>query len=460
MKRIVLSVMLFVLSAAVFSVESFAKKKPDVLFIAIDDMNDWTTLFDKKNPIKTPNLERLASRGVFFNRAYCTTAACAPSRTAIITGLQPFNSGVYSNSDCAPSKFPKATKLPKYFGQNGYETWGAGKILHHNQTVMKALQAPMFDHHFAMLPARKPKSGKNHNGHTHRRLGSLWWDWGLHDQKLIDLDTLEWIEKAMDAKSDKPRFVACGIFKPHLPFYADAETFKRYPFDKTMQPPMPKDDHNDIPPIGIQMSMTEHFIWQNTTRVPESHPGSLKKMVQCYQASADFADQMVGRVMDKLDATGRSDNTIIVLWADHGYHLGDKKACVKFTLWEKANRVPFIIVAPGIEKGQVCSRPVSLIDIYPTLVELAGLPANESNEGTSLVPLLKDPKKEWKPALMTMKKNNHAIRSDRWRYIRYSDGTEELYDHDEDPWEWKNLAKDQKYADVIAEHKKHLPAKR
>jgi len=435
-------------------------EKPDVLFIAIDDMNDWTTVFDKDNPIKTPNLEALAERGTFFRRAYCVTASCTPSRTAIITGLQPFSSGIYGNGDCKPDRFPKVPTLPRYFSKHGYETWGAGKILHHKATVIKQLQGPMFDHHFGMLPARKPTSGKNHNGYRGGKLGMLWWDWGVHDQKIIDLDTVEWIENAMDADTDKPRFVAAGIFKPHLPFYADEATFARYPLESVVMPPMPKDDHDDIPPMGIRMSKTEHFIWQNTSTKPDEHPGSLKRMVQAYQASSDFADQMLGRLIKKLDETGRADQTIIILWADHGYHLGDKSACVKFTLWEKANRVPFIIVAPGMKKGQISDRPVSLLDIYPTLLELAGLPANEKNEGRSLVPLLKDPKAEWTPAIMTMGKGNYAVRSDRWRYIQYRDGTEELYDHEKDPWEWTNLAKSDAagVAAVIAEHKTLVPS--
>ena len=150
--------------------------------------------------------------------------------------------------------------------------------------------------------------------------------------------------------------------------------------------------------------------------------------------------------------------TIIILWADHGYHLGDKESCVKFTLWEKANRVPFIIVAPGVTRpGSRCDRPVSLIDIYPTLVELAGLPPKKGLDGKSLVPLLRDPGRQWQPALMTMGRGNHAVRSDRWRYIRYSDGSEELYDHSKDPWEWTNLAAQPEYAEVIDEHKKWLP---
>ncbi len=306
--------------------------KPNILFIAIDDMNDWTTLFNKDNPIKTPNLERLAARGTFFTHAYCAVAACNPSRTAILTGLNPTTSGVYGNGQEWKKLLPDVVTLPQYFKQYDYA-------------------------------------------------------------------------------------------------------------------------------IGKKMAETEHFIWENTTLPPENRPGSLKKMVQCYQASADFADEMVGRLIDKLDATGRTENTIIVLWGDNGYHLGDKGACVKFTLWEKANRIPFIIVAPGITKpGSRCDKPVSLVDIYPTLIELANLPSKKDLDGLSLVPLLKNPDIQWtRPAIMTMGPGNHAVRSERWRYIRYSDGAEELYDHQNDPWEWTNLAANQKYADVIAEHKKWLP---
>ncbi|MBL7185268.1 MAG: sulfatase-like hydrolase/transferase [Phycisphaerae bacterium] len=199
-------------------------------------------------------------------------------------------------------------------------------------------------------------------------------------------------------------------------------------------------------------------MFSNTTAKPQNDPGSLKKMVQSYQASADFADQMVGRLLDKLDATGQAASTIIVLRADHGYHLGDKESCVKFTLWEKANHIPFIIVAPGVTKaGSRCDRPVSLIDIYPTLVDLAGLPPKQDVDGKSLVPLLTDPTKKWQPVLMTMGKGNHAVRSDRWRYILYKDGSQELYDHAKDPWEWNNLASQPEYAEVIDEHKKWLP---
>jgi len=446
--------------SAVYAMGKTQTLKPNVLFIAIDDMNDWTTLFNRNNPIKTPNLERLAKRGVFFTHAYCAVPACNPSRTAIMTGLSPVTSGMYSNGQYWRQVLPDAVTLPQHFMKNGYDAKGAGKIFHHGKSGQDDPDNPSFQEFFKMLPARSPLA--NYNGYTkedHIRLCMTGYDWGQHDQKMIDLDTVEWIENVMGQPWDKPMFLAAGIFKPHLPFYAPPATFKKYPFDETNMPPMPENDLDDVPPAAVKMAHNQFFIYEHTTKKPVNHPGSLKKMVQCYQSSADFADQMVGRLIDKLDASGKADNTIIVLWADHGYHLGDKESCVKFTLWEKANHVPFIIVAPGVTKpGTRCDRPVSLLDIYPTLVELAGLPAKANNDGNSLVPLLKNPKRKWPyMPVMTMGKGNHAVRSDRWRYIRYADGSEELYDHSNDSWEWTNLAGKPEYKDIIEQHRKYLP---
>ena len=442
---------------------SDAADKPNVLFIAIDDMNDWTTLFDDANPIQTPNLKRLAARGCFFSKAYCASPGCNPSRTAILTGYRPTTSGVYGNPEAWRQKVPDAVTLPQYFErEGGYATRGAGKIFHHGTSGAGDPNNPDFQEFFKKLAIRGPGENKNYNGYrrpANRRLGSVSFDWGEHDQKMIDVDMCEWVEARMEENWDQPLFLAAGIFNPHLPFYAPKENFSRYPLESVAMPQMPSGDLSDVGEIAKRMVRKEFWVWDNTTAAAPGSPGSLKRMVQCYQAAADFADQMVGRLLDKLDETGMSENTIIVLWSDHGYHLGDKECCVKFTLWEKANHVPFIIVAPGVAKpGTRCDRPVGLVDIYPTLLELAGLPAKEDNDGLSLVPLLKDPQRKWeRPALMTEGPGNHAIRSDRYRYIRYSDGAEEFYDQEHDPWDHNNLAGDAKYARVMAVHRKWLP---
>jgi arylsulfatase A-like enzyme len=377
----------------------------------------------------------------------------------------PATSGVYSNGQSWKKLLPDVVTLPQYFNENGYTTKGGGKIFHNAPTGADREDNPSFQEFFEMKK-QAHYSGTNYNGYIENQEGvsHLWkpgFDWGEHDvEKQTDEYTVEYVNSVMEEyPKDKPLFLAAGIYKPHLPFWAPPETFERYPFDETKLPPMPENDLDDVPEIGKKMAHAEHFIWENTTLPPVNRPGSLKKMVQSYQASADFADQMVGRLIDQLDATGRAENTIIVLWSDHGYHLGDKEACVKFTLWEKANRVPFIIVAPGITKpGTRSDKPVSLVDIYPTLIELANLKQKDDLDGLSLVPLLKNPDMEWeRPAIMTEGKGNHAVRSQRWRYIRYNDGTEELYDHNNDPWEWTNLATKPEFAEVISEHKKWLP---
>ena len=453
-------------------------ERPNVLFIAIDDKNDWTTLFDPANPIRTPNLERLADRGCFFTRAYCAAPGCNPSRTALMTGLAPTTSGVYRNQDPWRTMLPDAVTMPQYFMRHGYDAKGAGKIFHHGVSGADDPSNPSFQEFFRMVRTRGPEH--NYNGYRKpdeaknedpnlRKLDSADWteehlsrtpfDWGEHTQKMIDLDTVEWVEARMDEEWTKPMFLAAGIFKPHLPFYAPPDTFARYPLAETTMPEMPANDLDDVPAVGKEMAHTEFFIYSNVVKQQEGAAGSIQRMVQSYQASADFADQMVGRLLDKLDASGRADDTIIVLWADHGYHLGDKESCVKFTLWEKANHVPFIVVAPGVTTpGSRVDSPVSLLDIYPTLLELTGLPAKDDNDGESLVPLLKDSiVKRSRPPVMTWLRGNHAVRTERWRYIRYRDGGEELYDHSKDPWEWTNLAGNPDYAAVIEEHRGLLP---
>jgi arylsulfatase A-like enzyme len=359
--------------------------------------------------------------------------------------------------------------------QNGYAAKGAGKIFHHGRSGADDPNNPSFQEFFKMVRTRAP--ARNYNGYrspddqdrdtsqldssdwTEEHLSRTAFDWGEHTKKMIDLDTIEWVEARLDEEWEQPMFLAAGIFKPHLPFYAPPRTFERYPIDEAKMPPMPENDLDDVSEVARKMAHTEFFIYSNVTKQKPDAPGSIKRMVQSYQAAADFADQMVGRLIDKLDASGRAGNTIVVLWADHGYHLGDKESCVKFTLWEKANHVPFIIVAPGVTTpGTRVEAPVSLVDIYPTLLELTGLPPKPDNDGESLVPLLKNPNaKREQPAVMTWQRGNHAVRTERWRYIRYYDGSEELYDHTRDPWEWKNLAGDPEYADVIAEHKRWLP---
>jgi len=436
---------------------------PNVLFIALDDMNDWTTLFDKDNPIQTPNLERLAARGTFFENAYCAAPACAPSRAAIMTGRAPHESGVYKNGHAWAKMLPDAEVVSRWFMAHGYDTRAAGKIFHHGRTGGDPEDKPSFQQ-YQPMHKHAGYPGTNYNGYTReqRPLQGPAFDWGEHNvDKHNDEYTVEWGADVMAREwkeGMKPQFLALGIFRPHLPFWAPSRSFKNYPSNKNLvMPHRPDGDLEDVSPIGYRMTLKERFFQDNVLDQPDFSPGSNEQLVRCYQAASTFADEMVGRILDTLDATGQADNTIIVLWSDHGYHLGDKECYVKFTMWEKANHVPFIIVAPGVTTpGTRCKAPVSLLDIYPTLLDVAGLPPNPKNDGVSLRPLLEDPNAEWnRPALMTYGEGNHAIRTPTHRYIRYEDGSEELYTH-VDNWNVDNLAGRSGMVPVLAKHRRLL----
>lgn len=441
------------------------KSHPNILFIAIDDMNDWTTLFDENNPIKTPNLQRLAKRGTFFDRAYCAAPACCPSRAAVMTGIAPHKSKVYANGDAWAKLTPYAEVIPRHFKhQAGYQTQGGGKIYHHGGTGKAPKDKPTFDHYNRMkLLYGKQKSNLNGFGPSDAPLNKPFYDWGeFQGDKQNDDFTIEWAGSVMKKTWDNnasPQFLAVGIFRPHLPFWAPKRHFAHYPADENLvMPPLPQDDMTDVPKAGYRMTLKERFFQDKTRKQLDFSLGSDEQLIRCYQAASSYADEKVGELLDHLDSTGQADNTIIVLWSDHGYHLGDKDCFVKFTLWEKANHVPFIIVAPGVTTpGTRCSNPVSLLDIYPTLIDLAGLSKPDYTlDGVSLVPLLKDVNAKWdRPALSTYKEGNHTIRTPEFRYIRYNNGEEELYS-DNDPWNHHNLVKKPEMLPVLKEHRKKL----
>jgi arylsulfatase A-like enzyme len=283
-------------------------------------------------------------------------------------------------------------------------------------------------------------------------------DWGVFPAR--DEDVGDW--KIADAAvaelrrptEGRPFFLAVGFRLPHVPCFAPKRWFDRIPDGSLAMPPVKDDDRDDVPT----------FAWFLHWKLPEPRLSWLRKtdqwrpLVRAYLASTSFMDAQVGRVLDALDATGRANETVVVLWSDHGWHLGEKGITGKNSLWERSSRIPLIIAGPGVSAGSTCGRPAELLDLYPTLVELCGLPARNDLEGHSLVPQLKDPAapRPW-PAVTTHNRGNHAVRSERWRYIRYADGSEELYDHRDDPNEWTNLAHDPGLAGVKREHARWLP---
>ncbi len=430
---------------------------PDVLFIVVDDMNDWISLLDPKAPINTPNLERLAKRGMLFSRAYCASPACNPSRVAALTGLRPTTTGVYGNKSDWRGAVPYRKTIMQKFIAAGYDVRGAGKIFHHH------LDGAFHDNNsfldFQHMRPQKYPPKKLNGAPEYGSRNTDWGHWPNRDEDSIDYHTASYCVEALnDPPRDRPMFLACGIYKPHSPFFAPAEYHRVY--DEIGLPARKPDDWHDLPAGAASLMRKTKWFWQGMMNVERKSEGSYQNFIRSYAACSSFADAQIGRVLDALDSSPRRDNTIVILWSDHGFHLGEKDHIEKFALWEKSNHIPFIVVAPGVSKpGSRCDRPVDMTVLYPTLLALCGLPADAKCDGHNLMPLLRYPNAQWdRPALMTYMRGNHAVRSERWRYIRYEDGSEELYDHDADPNEWRILAEDQRYSRVIASHRKWLPA--
>lgn len=430
--------------------------KPDVLMFVVDDMNDWNRLLDPNGPIHTPNLERLADRGMLFTRAYCASAACNPSRVSALTGLRPSTSGVYGNKTDWRRALPDRPTIMQRFMDAGYHVAGAGKIFHHHWDG--AFHDVASFHDFQPMRPQNMPPKKLNGAPEYGSPNTDWGAWPTDERDTIDSHTADYCANVLRRSSaNQPLFLACGIFKPHSPFFAPPKYHP--PYVGMEKPPRRDDDWNDLPAGADKLLRSKKWFWQGMMKLEVKTPGSYQRFVEAYAACCAFADAQIGRVLDALDQSGRSKNTVIVLWSDHGFHLGEKDHIEKFALWEKTNHIPMIVVAPGITKpGSHCDRPVDLSALYPTLLELCDLPADKKCDGVSLVPLLEDPAVAWnRPALMTYMRGNHAVRSDRWRYIRYADGSEELYDHSVDPHEWTNVAADPSNASVIAEHRRWLP---
>ncbi|QEG24976.1 sulfatase [Mariniblastus fucicola] len=431
----------------------FAQEKPNILFIAIDDQNDWIGCMDGHPQIKTPHIDGLATQGTLFLNAHCQSPLCNASRTSLMTGLRPSTTGVYG---LAPTirqvqEFSDVVTLPQYLKNNGYTTYMAGKIYHGGYGRQKTHNE--FD--FVGPPAEvgaKPEKKLVETPSPHPLV-----DWGTfphRDEDKGDWEVASWGVETLDAKPKEPFFLSVGFFLPHVPCYVTQKWYDMYPEETLELPPFLAGDRNDTP----------RFSWYLHWKLPEPRQDFLvessqwKNLVRSYLASTTFIDAQIGRVLDALERNDYDDNTIIVLWSDHGFHLGEKRITGKNTLWDRSTRVPLIFAGPGMLQGQTCTQPAELLDMYPTLLELCGLPKNEALEGLSLMPQLKDPNTvRERPAITTHNHDNHGIRSENWRYIQYADGSEELYDMQADPNEWTNLIGDSKHDAVIEQHRRWLP---
>ncbi len=458
MNRLFLTLLLVTLLLSTARPAWAAAPRPNVLFLAIDDQNDWIGHLGGHPLAKTPNIDRLAARGTTFLNAHVNSPLCNPCRTSLMLGLRPTTTGIYG---LAPwfrtvESWKDRVTLPQHFKAHGYTTYTTGKI-YHGGVGGPALRAVEFD---VWGPAGGIGAQPPHKLIPPTPMGNHpLMDWGVfphRDEDKGDYQVASWtIEQIRSVPRDQPFFLAAGFFLPHVPCYATQKWFDLFPDDDSVLPVIKEDDRADTP----------RFSWYLHWELPEprlawvQENNQWRNLVRSYLACTAFVDAQIGRILDALDESGLADNTIVVVWGDHGWHLGEKGITGKNTLWDCSTRVPLVFAGPGVTAGQRCVRPAELLDVYPTLVELCGLEARRDLEGLSLVPQLIDaaaPRE--RPAITSHNQGNHGIRSERWRYIHYADGSEELYDLPADPHEWTNLAGRPEFAGVIEQHRKWLPA--
>lgn len=428
------------------------KARPNVLLIAVDDLNDWIGCMGGHPQAKTPNMDRLAARGVLFTNTQCQSPVCNPSRASLMTSLYPSTSGIYFlNPDLKQSPVAAKSKLmPQRFVDEGYYVTAAGKLFHGNQSAKYIPNYGGLLGGFGPMPKKKISSFPGHP----------LWDWGAYperDDQMPDHKIASWAQKQLAKKHDQPIWMGVGFLRPHVPQFAPQKWFDMYPLDTLQLPKIVDNDLNDISQYGISITRLKHVA---PTHEWVTKNKQWKPLVQSYLACVSFVDAQVGRVLDALEKSDCADNTYIVLFTDHGFHIGEKERHAKRSLWEDGTRTPMIIVGPGIAKGKVCNKPTQLLDIYPTLLELTGHKADPSHEGNSLVPILKNPNADWPHMARTsFGPGNYAIVSEGYRYIRYNDGTEEFYDRKNDPHEWNNIIESPSMAAEIQKHRKFLPKK-
>jgi arylsulfatase A-like enzyme len=434
------------------STMGWAADKPNIVMIAIDDLNDWVEPLHGHPQVKTPAMQRLADRGTTFTNAHCQAPLCNPSRTSLMTGRRPTTTGVYGLSPWirAVPEFSDVVTLPQHLHQHGYRTLIGGKVYHggsgrgkqEQQTAECDVWGPNAG--VGVKPKEKlipPTPGGNHP----------LMDWGTfphRDEDKGDWLVASWAVDQIAAQStDQPFFLSVGFALPHVPCYATQKWFDLYPDESLIMPNILAGDREDTPDAS----------WMIHWDLPEPRTSWLdankqtRPLVRAYLACISFVDSQVGRVLEAIENSPHKDNTIVVLWSDHGYHLGEKAISGKNSLWRNSTRVPLIFAGPGIPDGQSCGEPAELLDLYPTLADLVGVPPSEGLEGLSLLPQIKDPSTvRERPAICTHNAGNHSVCDQRWRYIRYADGSEELYDRITDEFEATNLL----FGEVESSHRK------
>lgn len=450
------------------------QKKPNVLMIVLDDQNDLAGTL-KESAVQTPSIDKLATRSTLFAHAYCSAPACGPSRSSFLTGILPPTSGVYYNAqpnESDPREWLKnAVNLPLHFKNQGYLTGIYGKIFHakdKGDRISQFATPGYFSEHtgfWANIPDSSvvKLTDLRYEGGSNFAWGAVPDQWENEEHQLIDTENTNKVIEVLKQEHDRPFFISLGILRPHLPWIAPQRFFDLYPLENMELPGGYKaSDLSDLPEPAKWMAreVPGADIGESNVHDAVLKENVWKEAIQAYYASSSYADHQVGRVMDALAESQYAENTIIIFLSDHGYHLGEKEHWTKFGLWEKSNHIPLMISLPGQHDAQQALSPVSSIDLYPTLVSLTGidLPETHQLEGVDLSAILENPEKSrGKPVVSTYGYQNHGIRDERYRYIRYRNGDEELYDHQSDPYEIDNLANDSNFAEIKQKLKKELP---
>lgn len=434
-------------------------------------MNDWIGSHGTTPRALTPNMDRLAAQGLNFVNAHTAGVFCAPSRTAIFTGQHASTTGYYMNATYFHGK-PELRPMQVSFAEVGYKTFGAGKLFHHPagnidqrgwteffvRSQRQRESGWPLDSWSDDVPFPDPFPNSIYN-QGKKVTGGLFLEWGAvpndKEEELADTIRANYAVSKLQENHDDPFFLAVGFYAPHFPNYCPQKYFDLYDPENIELPPYKEGDLDDLPP-AIRKKKINRTKAHHTKLVALD---AVEDAIHGYLACMSYADALVGRVLDALEASPYADNTIVVLWSDHGYHHGEKGDWGKHTLWERTSNVPFIWSGPGIAKGKNTDVTVSLIDMYPTFVEMCDLPQPPQKlEGESLAATLADPDsaKDRTVYLPYMEPGEYALINRDWRYIHYADG-DELYDVQSDPNEWDNLAKQSKHQDVIERMKKPAP---
>ena len=469
---------------------SVGAEKMNVLFIVSDDLTNNTLGCYGSKVAKSPNIDKLAAKGVKFDRAYCQFPLCNPSRASFLTGLRPDTLKVYENATQFRKNVPDAQSLGQTFQKAGYNVTRVGKLYHYG--VPAQIGTDGLDDKPSWMKTINPRGrdkddeekdlifSLNPNGKGSARFGGTlsWHASEGTDEEMTDGQIADAVVKQMEANKDKPFFLACGFFRPHTPYVAPKKYFDMYPPEKIELPKVPDKHREAGPAAAFGSAKPEQEKMTDDVR---------RKALQAYYASTTFMDAQVGRVLDGLEKLKLADKTIVVFISDHGYHLGEHGLWQKMSVFENSARVPFVIYDPRAKgNGKVCGRTVELIDLHPTLADLAGLPVPDGKDpkvsaldGKSVKVLLDDPGAKWdKPALTQVSRGTptatgevvgknpwflgYSVRNERYRYTEWDGGKKgvQLYDYDTDPGELKNLAEDAKHADVVKQMKALLPAKK